>query len=222
MVLPSCPSPPSSPSPYFVGSSHSHPTLEATASDLLSLLPPGPFHMVGHSLGGYLSFELLRQADPGRIRSLLLCSTQVRADTPAIQRHRRMLLDKVRASGVGAGVSSPTVLLGSASCGSEAILGEVLAMAEEVGVEGFCNGCLSVASRADSRDTLQTATTAIRILVGDEYVSLCAAPPLTFAPLTRLLRSFRDGITPRACSAEMGRLVDAGRGAAGALGRDRP
>ncbi|GMI20919.1 hypothetical protein TeGR_g11603 [Tetraparma gracilis] len=79
--------------------------------------------MVGHSLGGYLSFELLRQADPGRIRSLLLCSTQVRADTPAIQRHRRMLMDK-------------------------------------------------------------TATTAIRILVGDE-----------------------DGITPRACSAEMGRLV---------------
>ena len=59
----------------FVADPHRENNLAATAQDLLARLPAGPLTVVGHSLGGYLAMELVRQAPAGRVGRLGLVST---------------------------------------------------------------------------------------------------------------------------------------------------
>src|SRR3954463_16694486 len=50
------------------------------AEAILADAPP-TFALCGHSMGGYLCFELLRRA-PERVRALALVNTSARPDTP--------------------------------------------------------------------------------------------------------------------------------------------
>ena len=52
----------------------------AIARRILAEAPPR-FALAGHSMGGYIAFEIMRQA-PDRVAKLALMSTQARADTP--------------------------------------------------------------------------------------------------------------------------------------------
>ena len=59
----------------------------AIARRILAEAPPR-FALVGHSMGGYIAFEIMRQA-PERVAKLALMNTQARPDTPeAIERRR--------------------------------------------------------------------------------------------------------------------------------------
>src|SRR5258705_339083 len=51
----------------------------------------GPFAVIGHSMGAYVAFELLRQA-PERIRRLVLAGASARPDAPAETSRRQDLL----------------------------------------------------------------------------------------------------------------------------------
>jgi pimeloyl-ACP methyl ester carboxylesterase len=173
--------------PVFSANPHYSDSLATTATALLASLPPGRVSVVGHSLGGYLAMEMLRQAAPGRIGRLALVSTQPRADSPAIQQRRRDLMTKVRLSGPLAALSPPAVLLGEAQRGDGTMWSVVQGMANDVGAGGFASGCTAAMTRADSRDTLAALAadaTPVLLLVGAE-----------------------DAITPVAATKDMGRLI---------------
>src|SRR5450755_4212714 len=67
----------------------------AIARRILAEAPPR-FALAGHSMGGYIAFEIWRQA-PERVARLALINTQARPDTPEASERRRGLIAKVEA-----------------------------------------------------------------------------------------------------------------------------
>src|SRR6202051_2210891 len=59
----------------------------AIARRILAEAPPR-FALAGHSMGGYIAFEIMRQA-PDRVTKLALINTQARPDTPEATARRR-------------------------------------------------------------------------------------------------------------------------------------
>src|SRR6478736_2040832 len=65
-------------------------SMGAIARRILAEAPPR-FALAGHSMGGYIAFEIMRQA-PDRVAKLALINTQARPDTPeAIARRQGMM-----------------------------------------------------------------------------------------------------------------------------------
>ncbi|MFK4642480.1 pimeloyl-ACP methyl ester carboxylesterase [Bradyrhizobium ottawaense] len=62
-------------------------SMAAIAARVLSEAPPR-FALAGHSMGGYIAFEIMRQA-PERVAKLALINTQARPDTPEATVRRR-------------------------------------------------------------------------------------------------------------------------------------
>src|SRR5579864_7391933 len=62
-------------------------TVGAIARRILAEAPPR-FALAGHSFGGYIAFEIMRQA-PERVARLALINTQARADTPEATTRRK-------------------------------------------------------------------------------------------------------------------------------------
>src|SRR5207344_2299277 len=67
------------------------------ARRVLAEAPPR-FALAGHSMGGYIAFEIFRQA-PERIAKLALINTQARPDTPEASERRRGLIARIKAGG---------------------------------------------------------------------------------------------------------------------------
>ena len=61
--------------------------MAAIARRILAEAPPR-FALAGHSMGGYIAFEIMRQA-PERVAKLALINTQARPDTPEATARRR-------------------------------------------------------------------------------------------------------------------------------------
>src|SRR5665213_4025180 len=57
-------------------------SMGAIARRILAEAPPR-FALAGHSMGGYIAFEIMRQA-PDRVAKLALINTQARPDTPEV------------------------------------------------------------------------------------------------------------------------------------------
>ena len=60
------------------------------ARRILAEAPPR-FALAGHSMGGYIAFEIMRQA-PDRVAKLALINTQARPDTPEATARRRGMM----------------------------------------------------------------------------------------------------------------------------------
>src|SRR6187431_2449384 len=70
-------------------------SMAAIARRILSEAPPR-FALAGHSMGGYIAFEIMRQA-PERVAKLALINTQARSDTPEASERRRGLIARAKA-----------------------------------------------------------------------------------------------------------------------------
>ena len=66
----------------------------AIARRILAEAPPR-FALAGHSMGGYIAFEIMRQA-PQRVAKLALINTQARPDTPEATARRRGLIARAQ------------------------------------------------------------------------------------------------------------------------------
>src|SRR5687768_16163229 len=66
-------------------------TMAGLARDALSQAPPGRFSLAGHSMGGYVALEVMRQA-PERVERLALLHSHARPDSPEATENRRRLL----------------------------------------------------------------------------------------------------------------------------------
>ena len=84
-------------------------SMGAIARRILAEAPPR-FALAGHSMGGYIAFEIMRQA-PQRVAKLALINTQARPDTPeATARRRNQINEFLIAKQVGADLGDPMYL----------------------------------------------------------------------------------------------------------------
>src|SRR3979409_2456054 len=73
----------------------------AIARRILAEAPPR-FGLAGHSMGGYIAFEIMRQA-PDRVAKLALLNTSARPDTPEAIERRRGMIAAIEAGGFNRG-----------------------------------------------------------------------------------------------------------------------
>ena len=119
----------------------------------LDQAPAGPLHLVGHSMGGYVALEILRQA-PGRVARLALLNTHARPDSPESTENRRRLMAL-------AGKDFPAViqallpkLMLPRHVKDAALAGIVTTMALAIGKEAFLRQEEAIIARIDSRPHL--------------------------------------------------------------------
>lgn len=136
------------------------------AARVLREAPPR-FALAGHSMGGYIAFEIMRQA-PERVVKLALINTQARPDTPEATARRRGLMERARLGELRAVREESFPELVHPSRRNDAdILKLVHAQDEDVGVEGYLRQQTAIIARVDSRPTLATITCPTLVLTGD-------------------------------------------------------
>jgi len=152
--------------PVTVASTLEGTTMEAMAAAILASAPPR-FALAGISMGGYVSFEIMRQA-PERVLKLALLDTTARPDAPAQTALRRSQLEKVRTGDAMAMFAEALRQLMLPAHRDDARIAAVNArMAAAVGVEGFARQTEAIIGRVDSRPGLAAIAVPTLVLVGD-------------------------------------------------------
>ncbi len=142
-------------------------TMAGIARQILETAPPR-FALVGLSMGGYISFEILRAA-PERVARLALLDTSARADLPEQSEARRAQIAEARNGRLLDIIERafPTWVHPSRRA-DQALRASCVAMAQEVGVEGFVRQQLANIGRIDSRPTLAAIRCPTLVLVGEQ------------------------------------------------------
>ena len=154
-------------------------SMPAIARRVLSEAPPR-FALAGHSMGGYIAFEIMRQA-PERVVRLALLNTSARPDAPEASGRRRTQMQMARDGKLREVLDAIFPSFVHPARVSDAALRQlVYDMGDDVGVQGFVNNQTAIIGRPDSRPGLG----AIR----------CP---------TLVLGSDHDGLLPPALSAEI-------------------
>lgn len=141
-------------------------SVAAMAKRALAAAPPR-FALAALSMGGYVAFEILRQA-PQRVTRLALLATSARADPPKRAAVRRASL-ALAASDRFAGVTRKLLpQLVHASHLDDGVGQEVMAMAERVGRAAFLRQQQAILDRPDSSALLPTLSLPTWVGVGDD------------------------------------------------------
>ncbi len=144
-----------------------HDSLAALANAILDV-SPARFALAGLSMGGYLAFEIMRQA-PHRVERLALLDTSARPDSAEQSENRRRLVALAQKKGVGVPAREMFPKLVAPKHQDDELLRAVfLDMAEATGVAGFARQQAAIAGRPDSRGTLAAISCPTLVLVGDE------------------------------------------------------
>lgn len=143
-----------------------HSTVAGIASELLASAPPR-FAIAGLSMGGYVCFEVLRQA-PDRVTRLALLDTASRADTPERSAGRQKLIELGREYGMAA-VQKALMgnLIHADRQDDKALVERVVKMAVDTGFEAFVRQQEALMARPDSRSFLSQIKVPTLIAVGD-------------------------------------------------------
>jgi pimeloyl-ACP methyl ester carboxylesterase len=164
-----------------------HDSMAGLAQALLEAAP-ARFALAGLSMGGYIAFEVLRQA-PARVARLALLDTQARPDTPESGAARRAQMQLAQREGLQPVVEAllPRLLHPARlqERGLRALLHE---MAAEVGVAGYLNQQNANLTRPDSRPNLAQIRCPTLIVVGAQ-----------------------DALTPPECAQEMAAAIPGAR-----------
>lgn len=127
---------------------------------------PAKFALAGLSMGGYIAFEILRQA-PERVTRLALLDTNARADRPEQSEQRKQLMALARAHGLGAVQAKLTpLLLSEARAGDARLRSLLVRMAEETGLAAFARQETAIMTRPDYRPMLPGLGCPTLIVVG--------------------------------------------------------
>lgn len=142
-------------------------TLPAIAQRLLAAAPPR-FALCGLSMGGYVAFEILRQA-PERVTRLALLDTSAKPATPETNEPREQMIALAEK---GAFDNVTTLLwqrlVAPARLTDEPLRLLVRRMAVDVGAEGFVRQQKAIMKRPDSRPLLAELSIPTLVLVGQE------------------------------------------------------
>lgn len=140
-------------------------SLTAMAQRILQQAPE-KFALVGLSMGGYVAFELLRQA-PERVLKLALFDTSARPDSVSSAKHRQASIDSLK-MGKFMGITNkllPQIIHPSRV--HDPIAAEIKAMAQRLGGYAFVNQQKAILGRIDSRPFLSDIQIPTLVAVGE-------------------------------------------------------
>jgi pimeloyl-ACP methyl ester carboxylesterase len=164
-----------------------HDTMAAIARSILAAAPER-FALAGLSMGGYIAYEILRQA-PERVTRLALLDTGYRADAPERRDQRLALMALADREGARkAQESLLPVLIHDSRLADKALVEAVLQMGADTGTAAFKRQQVAIMSRPDSAPLLASIRCPTLVLVGRE-----------------------DALTPPALSQEMARAIPGAR-----------
>lgn len=126
----------------------------------------GNLAVAGLSMGGYVAFEILRQA-PERVERLALIDTSARQDSDEQRRRRRGLIELVE-KGRFKGVTPRLLpmLVHESRLEDESVTAPIFEMAARIGKDGFIRQQKAILGRPDSRHLLSTVAVPTLVMVG--------------------------------------------------------
>jgi pimeloyl-ACP methyl ester carboxylesterase len=129
---------------------------------------PTRFALAGLSMGGYVSFEIMRQA-PERVTRLALLDTSARPDTPEQTANRRALM-KMCEQGEFKGVTRRLLpqWIHPSRVDDAAVADTVMSMTARVGRDTFLRQQTAIIGRIDSRPGLSHIDCPTLVLCGHE------------------------------------------------------
>jgi pimeloyl-ACP methyl ester carboxylesterase len=153
--------------PVLLADHWSHASMAEIAKSILAVAPD-KFALAGTSMGGYVAFEIARQA-PDRVAKLILLSTSAKPDTPERSEGRRKQVAAVRENGARTAVTTlwPN-LVHPARHEDHALRAVFDEMADELGPEAFARQIEAIIGRADSRSTLPQIKVPTLVIAGSE------------------------------------------------------
>lgn len=144
-----------------------HTSIAALAKHVLKGAPER-FALAGLSMGGYVAFEIIRQA-PERVEKLALIATSARPDTLDQTEIRKRLMSLAE-HGKFKGVTPrllPSLIYHEKARNDEELCQLVMDMAAETGQEAFVRQEEAVINRPDSRPALADISCDTLIICGD-------------------------------------------------------
>lgn len=133
---------------------------------------PARFALAGHSMGGYIAFEIMRQA-PERVIRLALLNTQARPDTAEAAARRRAQIEAAQAGRFDEVLDELFPLFVHPSRREDAALRRLVhAEGDDVGVGGFVNNLSAIIGRPDSRPGLGAIRCPVLVLTSDQDLLL--------------------------------------------------
>lgn len=152
--------------PITVADHTRHDSVPAIARSILATAPPR-FALAGLSMGGYVAFEIVRQA-PERVERLALLDTSAQPDTPELTERRRTQIALAQRGHLGEVVEQQfEILLHPDRQHDEPLRAIVRLMAQETGAEVFVLQQTAIIGRPDSRPDLAAIRCPTLVLVGD-------------------------------------------------------
>lgn len=152
--------------PIMVANHREHDSIQAIAASILDQAPER-FSLIGLSMGGYISMEIMRQA-PERVGKLALLDTNARGDTDDQAKRRRFLIDLTRKKGFA---KIPHLLfpgfVHETREEDQELKSIVVDMATQTGPEAFIRQKQAILGRIDSRESLGRISCPTLVLVGD-------------------------------------------------------
>ena len=167
-------------------------SMAAIAKSILEHAPPR-FALIGFSMGGYISLEILRQAKE-RVLKLALVDTAAAADRPE-QTEKRLKNIAMTRDGKGTEREEALwpLLVHESRLNDEAVRGVVKEMHQETGAEVYINQQTAIMNRADSRPMLKELKMETLIVVGD---SDQLTPPAAAKEMHELVAGSRLDVIP--------------------------
>lgn len=162
------------------------------ARRVLAQAPP-KFALIGLSMGGYVAFEVQRQA-PDRVTRLALLDTTARPDAPEQTEQRKRQIEMAR-SGRFEGIAQLLFprFVAAARHDDRALQALVRSMAEDTGPEAFVRQQTAIMNRADSRPTLGAIRCPTLVVVGADDV---LTPPDRAAEMAAAIPGARQVVVP--------------------------
>ncbi len=175
-------------------------SLDDMASDALALLDHlkiEQFVLGGLSMGGYLSFALLRRIDRSRVRGLILADTKAGADTEEARKNRLAMAEQAEREGSAPIAEAMTgKLLGATSLETRPhLVEEVKEIIRDNNGAGIAGAQRAMAARLDSTDLLPQLNMPALILVGEEDT---LTPPSEAEKMAAALPNARLEVIPHA------------------------
>lgn len=139
---------------------------------------PERFALAGHSLGGYVAFEVMRRA-PERVDHLALIGTSARPDLPDVSERRRAMISLCESGRYEQVIEGLIPSVVACARRDDTVLTERLrSMMKRVGAETFCRQQRAIIDRVDSRPELARIRVPTLVAAGDEDALMSAATQL--------------------------------------------
>lgn len=150
-----------------VGVHTRHDSIGGIAKAILAAAPQ-QFALAGLSMGGFVAFEILRQA-PQRVTRLALLDTNARSDPPERTEQRRQMMQLAQREGLQRVVDDLLkVFLRPAAQADKRMTDILRRMADNTGIEGFKRQQEAIIRRLDSRPFLRSVRCPTLVLVGSD------------------------------------------------------